>query len=491
MKINSRKLEEKNSKFILYDQYQELLLPKSVQEFIPRDHPARAVSHIVDSLDISCVVETYDHRGAPAYDPRMMMKVLVYSYLTGTRGSRRIAALLNDSLAFMYLSGGQNPDFRTICRFRREHNEKIEEISEKVVEICKKLDMVGGKDAFLDGTKIKANASVGESKTQEQIEKEIEDLKKEVKLILEEAEKVDREEDLLYGDENPYTGTGKIPSLLKRVAKLEKIKLKIQEGEKINTTDPEACIMQFSDKTKKPAYNGEIAVDGKENVICACRLTDEATDHSQLQPLMEQVEKNVGIPENTGADSGFFSYDNAVYLEGKGTNWYIPDNFWRVEEKKKNKKFRKSQFTYNEESDSYTCPAQNILLYHHTQKREGAPDLKVYRGINCPSCHLKEKCTKAEYRTLSRDPREYLIEEVRQRLKTEKGKQMRKDRSAKVEAPFGNSKYNKKFTHFLLRGKKYAGIEFTLLCVALNIEKIYFYTRAHGIDLTTILGKIT
>ncbi|MBU7025383.1 MAG: transposase, partial [Theionarchaea archaeon] len=144
------------SKFIPYDQRQELLLPKSVQDYLPENHIARAVSRIIDYMSIAVIIMSYDYKGAPAYHPRMMLKVLVYAYLTGIRSSRRIAALLKDSLVFMYLSGRQTPDFRTICRFRREHADKIEEIFQQVVDLCEGLDMVGLKNVFSDGSKVKA-----------------------------------------------------------------------------------------------------------------------------------------------------------------------------------------------------------------------------------------------------------------------------------------------------------------------------------------------
>jgi len=110
---------------------------------------------------------------------------------------------------------------------------------------------------------------------------------------------------------------------------------------------------------------------------------------------------------------------------------------------------------------------------------------------DCPTCPLKKKCTKAEFRTVSRDPREHLLKTMRQRIKTEKGEQMKKDRSTTVEPTFGNAKYNKKFTHFLLRTKEKATIEFTLLCIALNIEKIFIYLTSHQIDLATALNAVT
>jgi transposase len=493
--IDFEKTEDRISKFISYDPYQEVLLPKSVQDYISENHIARFISRIIDHMDITAIIMSYDHKGAPAYHPQMMLKVLVYAYSNGIRSSRKIDALLEDSLVFMYLSGRQTPDFRTICRFRREHAGKIEEIFDQVVELCAGLDMVGLEQVFSDGSKIRANASVKNSKKKEQIEKEIEMLKKEVKIMLEEAEEVDAKEDALYGDKNPYTGEGKASSLLKKIENLKKLE-KVNElfdgkKEKINTTDCDAQIMQFSDKTKKPAYNGQIAVDGKENVIVAYRLTDEATDHYQLKPLAEATKENVGKPQNWGADAGIFSYENIKYLEKEEITGYIPDNFFRAEQKKKTKWFRKSQFEYNEKTDSYTCPAGKELSFNYIQKRKKKPTIRIYKGINCSTCPLKEKCTQAEFRTISRDPREHLLETMRERLKTDKGKQMKKQRSTTVEPTFGNMKHNKKFTQFLLRGTNKAAIEFILMCTAINIEKVFNYITAHQIDLNSVLQSVT
>jgi len=497
------------------------------------------------------LIRSYDPEGAPAYHPRMMLKVFIYALLVGIRGSRKIEALLNDSLVFMYLSGRQAPDFRTICRFRRDHLGEITAIFDQVVELCVDLHMIKGEDMFCDGTKVKANASVKHSKTGTRLEKEIIHLKEEARKMLEEARITDEEEDSLFGNRNPYTQNEKVSSLLSHIETLERAYEEIEGREesakagekeheageevteageevteegreveagekeaevdeptdpsekekeqnkkkekepKINTTDFDANIMQFSDKALRPAYNGEIAVDGEENVIVACHLTDEAIDHQQLQPLVEHAQDNGIHPDNLGTDAGYYSYDNAAYLEEKGITGYIPDNFFAKEEKKETKKFRKSQFQYDETTDVYTCPAGNTLSFHHIQKREGAPDLRLYKGSECPHCSLKEKCTTAEYRSISRDPREYLTERMRSRLKTEKGQKMKKERSTKVESVFGNMKHNKKFTQFLLRGKEFAAIEFVLMCTALNIEKIFTHLVIHQKDILTALQGIT
>jgi hypothetical protein len=209
-----------------------------------------------------------------------------------------------------------------------------------------------------------------------------------------------------------------------------------------------------------------------------------------LQPLLEHTQDNNVHPDNAAADAAFYSHDNARYLEEKGITGYIPDNFFAKEEKKKTKKFRKSQFCYDEETDSFTCPGEHTLPFHHIQTRKGAPDLKIYKGTDCLHCPLKEKCTTADYHTVSRDPRDYLKEEMRSRLKTEKGKRLKKERSTRVESVFGNMKHNKKFTQFLLRGKQGAAIEFVLMCIALNIEKIFMHVATQEENAVTVMQGI-
>jgi len=268
----------------------------------------------------------------------MILKVLIYMLLMGVRSSRKIEALLKDSLVFMYLSGRQTPDFRTICWFRRDHLGEITALFDKVVELCMGLKMAKGEDMFCDGTKIRDNTSVKYSKTGKQLKKEIIKLKKEVREMLEEANNTDKEEDSLFGNANPYTGDKKVSSLLNHIETLERAYEEIAEtgekeheeiegreveaGEKesevhestdpskkekkqnkkkepkINTTDFDANIMQFSDKTCHPAYNGEVVVDGEENVIVTCHLTDEAIGHHRLQPLVEHGHTNGIHPDN-------------------------------------------------------------------------------------------------------------------------------------------------------------------------------------------------
>ncbi len=157
----------------------------------------------------------------------------------------------------------------------------------------------------------------------------------------------------------------------------------------------------------------------------AADVSQNATDHTEFKPMMEQVERNLGaLPDKGTADASYSSYDNLEYAEGKKLDMYMPDNFLEaLDEKEEGEKwYHKSNFRYNEARDTYTCPEGNELKRWAEQKREGKPSLIVHRGESCRECAVEEQCTRGETRTVGRDGREPLLEAMRQKLRSEEGK---------------------------------------------------------------------
>src|SRR5450756_2533137 len=205
----------------------------------------------------------------------------------------------------------QHPDFRTICRFRSGHLDSIKDIFSQVVTVCKEMGMLGVGKISLDGTKVKANASVKQSKTADALEKEIEK-------ILNESIEIDKAEDEMYGDSTPY----QMPKeLVDKTKRLEKIKAAKKKLEKINVTDNDAKIMKHKDGSLKPSYNGQIAVDDKEQVIVAADLVTDTNDVKQVDPMIQLIWATMGYkPTILLADAGYFSYDNIDLLNQIGTD---------------------------------------------------------------------------------------------------------------------------------------------------------------------------
>jgi transposase len=470
--------------FKKYDQNQQFLFPVSLESFIPEDHIARILNDIIEEIDITGIESTYSKNGCPAYHPLLLMKILLYGYTINIRSSRDIHSMTYTDTAFMYLAAMQHPDFRTICRFRSTHLDSIRDVFSQVVTICKKMGMLGAGKISLDGTKIKASASVKQSKDADALNKEIDQ-------ILKESIEIDEAEDEMYGESSPYQIPKELANKKRRLETIQKAKEKLDEEnlDKINVTDNDAKIMKHKDGSKKPSYNGQIAVDDKEQVIVAVDLVDEQNDVHQVKPMILHIWATMGIkPTILVADAGYASYDNLDFLNKEKINAYIPDNFYETEKHGKNKWFRNSLFKYDEQMDCYYCPAGFMLPFTRIQKRDDGPDLKLYVCNNCSICIMKNKCTKAKNRTISRDPRTYLLEDMRKKLKSEEGKEVYQSRMYTVEPVFGQMKQNRGFREFLLRGKEKVKVEFVMMCIVHNIEKIRNFIKKHKKNLKKVLG---
>jgi len=460
-----------------YSQSQGFLLPPSLDEFVPEDHEARIINEVVDAIDLWPLLAKYVGGGAPAYHPAMMLKVIIYAYSRDIYSSRSIAQGLKTDTAFMFLSGLQSPDFRTICLFRSEHADVLPNLFVEVVRLCASLGMVGLGHIAFDGTKLKANASVRQTRDRDGLEKEIERIKEQMKEMIQTSAKIDDLEDMMYPDGD---GSEIAEELRKKEYRLKKLQearevLEREKLEKVNVTEPDSRLMKDSRKVIQPSHNGQVAVDDKEQVIVAADVSQNATDHAEFKLMVEQVERNLGaLPREGSADAGYSSYDNLEFAEEKKLDMYMPDNFLEaLDQKEENeRRYHKSNFRYDEVRDTYICPEGNKLKRWGEHKHEGKLPLILYRGESCRECAVRERCTTGEARIVSRDGREPLLEAMRQKLRSEEGKQIYKKRGYTVEPVFGEMKWDGRKLSMDLRGSVKVRGEFSLMCLVHNVKKI-------------------
>lgn len=464
-----------------YNQDQLFLFPPSLHDFLPKDHLARVINEVVDELDLREFYDRYSDLGCTAYHPQLMLKVLFYGYAMGERSSRVISHRLSSDVAYMYLSALQQPDFRTINRFRKDNLEILRGLFVQIVRFCVEMGMVSIGTIAIDGTKLKANASYRRTKRVRDLEEEITRIDQQIESILRESEEVDQREDEMMGEgESPY----EVPDELRDKERLRerlrgaKEKLLKKGSKEINLTDEEATTMLHLGYRADPSYNGQIAVEERQGVIVAVTLSDNPADYEALEELVEQTEENTGDkPLEVLGDSGFSSYENLEYLEGKGIAGYMPDQGMESLRKgsRRHQEFHRSRFRYDKTEDCYICPMGKPLPYRGLLRREGKPDIRIYRGTGCAGCERRGECTKAAYRTISLDPREYLMEKMRVRLETQEGKKKYGKRKWMVEPVFGDMKQNRNYRGVLLRGKMKAMGEFLIMCIAHNLRKIATY----------------
>lgn len=475
------------AKFKSYRKDQLHLLPSCLEDYVAEGHIARLVYEVVEGLDTSVIEDRYSELGQNTYHPKILLKLLFYGYATGVRSGRKIAARCETDTAYMYLAELYRPDFRTINDFRKNHLSLIEGYFVEIVRICKDLGMVKVGEIVIDGSKMKANAAPRRSKDKVGYEAWLEKIEGEIKEILKEADRVDAKEDDLYGEQR---GDELPKEIQTKITLREKIKEVLSqwkgEGrEKVNLSDPDSRFMQERKGVITPSYNCQVAV-GEGQVIVGADVVVEENDRQQLIPMVEEAEAILDEEvKEVIADSGYASYDNYEYLSTHEKTGYLPDQYF---EKVKHgaygrpeNKYHKANFRYDAEKDLYVCPeGKGLRFYKERDTDEGVVPRKqwIYKGSDCLGCSVAAQCTKAKYRTIAREKREELQEEMRQRLLSEEGREKYKKRLYTVEPIFGHLKFNLGYKSFLLRTIEKVRGEFKLMCIGYNLRKIFSYKMA-------------
>ena len=508
---------------------QSWLFPPCIKEFIPENHICNLVAAVVACIDVSGVEKRYrSGPGNTAYPRRMLLRLLVQAAIDGAWSSRRIDKLAHENVVYMYLAGNEKPDFRTLCNFRRANKELIEAVFKETVTVARDLRILKLGYLATDGTKIKANASHDYTLSEDEL--------KEIRRIVERGIEIDEEEDKLYGDKRgdelpPELNTqeklrkkireleesrgGKLKRAAKRIIeqhalgdeqkrarienKLERAEEELKESGQnvVSLTDPESRFMENKKERIELSYNPQITSDRDSGIIVANDVTQDCTDHHQLQPQVELTEETVGeLPEDTklGFDNGYFSGANLRYLEEKGLDGYIPDKKQAGEMKGNEPKmspFSKDSFEYDEDKDQFLCPNGEILVRKGEYEYNGKP-VYAYYGANCGECPFRSECAgEGKKRVITSDRYEGERRRMAAKMRSDTGKAEYKKRKETVEWIFGNIKQNMKFREFLTRGLGSVRTEYNLVCSAHNLKIIWRKLSRAAAVSGKILGSVT
>ena len=426
--------------YLPYDPHQQLLLPQALQEWLPEDHLAYFISDVVDQLDLSEITDRYERerRGGPPYNPRMMVKVLLYAYCVGVPSSRRMARRLHEDIAFRVLAANNTPDFRTISDFRKDHLEALSGLFLQVLMLCQREGLAKLGHVALDGTKVKANASRHRAMSYRRMKEKEAQLSAEVAELLRRAQETDEEEDRRYGkdrrgDELPEElafREGRLEKIREAMAALEaEAQAAAEQAEaegrehpgvpedkaQRNFTDPQSRIMPGpGGKDFLQAYNCQAVVDHEHQVIVATRATNVASDKQQAVVMIEEVIANTGeAPKEVSADAGYYSAQAVADLQALGT-------------------------------DPFVAPEKT----RHGQQPPPPPRGRIPRDLS---------------------PRG----RMRRKLQTKRGRQRYALRMATVEPVFGQIKQGRGFRQFLLRGLEKVNGEWSLICTTHNLLKLF------------------
>ncbi len=506
-----------NPVFKPYNPDQLSLLPPSLEELIPSNHVVRIVRQVLDQVDIDTILKRYKGGGTSSYHPKMLLKLLVYGYLSNLYSSRKLEQAASSNIYFMWLLGMQRPDHNTINRFRSDRLKGVlKEVFSQVVLLMTEQGLVNIKTLYVDGTKLEANANKYTFVWGKSIKRHRSKIKEQLEQLWAYAESVAKEE-LLDNDPTTYDEIdaekvnktiASINDALKDKEVDKKVKQKLNYAKKnwpenlekykrqedlldgrnsYSKTDPDATFMRMKDDVMrngqlKAAYNWQISTS--DQYIVNYDIYQNATDFRTLPDHLNQYLDLYGqSPDVVVADAGYGSEENYEYLQKAQIEAYVKYPGFHKEQKAKGKIKPKEAFYsrylyYNEKEDYYICPMgqkMNKRYESKTIKPSGfIQRASIYQAQRCEACPLRGACHKSKTNRIIQvnHNRKKHQQKARAQLTSEAGLAHRSQRPADVEAVFGNIKHNKKFTRFMLRGKDKVLIETGLLALAHNLAKM-------------------
>lgn len=520
--------------FKTYD-INQLKLPIDLEVDIPDNHLVKIVNNAIERMDLTPLINKYKGGGTSAYHPMMMLKVLVYGYTQRIYTARKIAKALRENIYFMWISGKQTPNFRTINLFRAtKMKDIIDEVFVQVMELLLEEGLVHLQDYFLDGTKIESKANKYTFVWKKGMDKNKAKLENKIRELISQIDYLNDKENSEYGDKDleelgdHEISSEKIEDLAKRIN--ERIKAKESKNNKENTkkpskqdkekdktekkilktlekdciprlkkyeeqeqtlngrnsyskTDTEATFMRMKEDHMlngqlKPGYNVQIGTENQ--FILNYSIHQDAGDTGTLPNNLEKFKDLYGkYPNRVIADSGYGSEENYEYLKEKGIDGYVKYNYFHKEQKKSFKKqiYRVENLKYDEEKDEYICPNNKRLTYQYTQtdysKLGYKKTIRKYTCEDCSNCPNKKECTKSQgNRSIQINLRlNELKLEQKEKLLSEEGVKLRKKRCIEPESVFGQIKWNGGFKRFLMGGLDKVNLEFGLISIAHNFRK--------------------
>ena len=412
---------------------QAVLFPSSLDEIIDKNNLVRVIDVFVDSLILDDMGFKTNHgeNGRPAYHPKDLLKLFIYGYLNRIRSSRMLEQETKRNIELMWLIRKLSPDHNTIANFRRDNSKAIKKVFRATVNIAKNLDLIGGILLAGDGTKLRAQNSKKNNYNQKKIDRHIAYIEKKLSQYVEELQKAD-------GDKKKEI-QNKIDKHNKQKKKYKEIENQLKEsGEKqISTSDPQSRHLMIHGVVSEVAYNIQSTFDAK---YCL-PLNYETTNENDRNAMTKMAEQAVEIVGNNSFDMLFDKgYHNAEQLHnvqkmGITTYVAIPAPASTAPDKS----FNVSEFIYNKEIDSYTCPAGQTLKTNGNWYKKKSYRVKQYKTKHCKDCKLRLKCTKAKSKRII-ERHEFADALQKNKNNLQNNPDIYKRRQAIVEHPFGTIK---------------------------------------------------
>jgi transposase len=464
------------------DRKQMMVLPPTLDQYVSKEHPVRAYDAFVDALDFRELGIDLDERkvGTSEYDPRCMLKLLLYGYSYGVKSSRKLEREVHNNLSFIWLMKQLKPDHKTIAEFRRKNRKALGKALKLSARLCMNLGLIEGNILFADSTKLRANAGKANLHKKRWYEDQLEQIDQRIQQLLNQCEQIDKSE----------SHCGSFVQMPKELAKANKLEESIKNAlaefsergdktkdgieRKVNRVDPQSVVVKSPQGTHC-GYSMQTVVDDQNGLIVHADVVSEPNDSGQLAVQICGAEADLGREcKMACADAGYSDTTEIEKLESAGKTVVIPSQSQASHKRTEIGPYEKSKFSYDAASDCYLCPQGRRLIFRRFQdKARQKRDYRIERPRICRSCGHFGKCTNSKQgRTVTRHVSEELRETVSKRFEQPEIVQIYKRRKARVEHPFGFIKKVLGYGQFLLRGREGVRAEASILATCFNLRRM-------------------
>lgn len=515
-------MSSRDKKFIPPPLPQLSLYPEDLMHSIPDNHLVRVIDQIVDRLNIDFLFEEYKEQGRPPYHPRLLLKAILFAYTRKVYSYRAICREMRENIYFMFLAKGYQPCFKSINNFMTGRLKgQVRTLFIQLIYFLREEEYIDDSVLFVDGTVLAADANKHSYVWKKNTQRYKEGLYRRITALLDLAEKINEEEDRTLGDLdlpergekvtkealddrieqlavqiNRQTSKKKKRTMEAVQGQLKNASVKLKEYEEqeatfgqrnsYSKTDPDATFIRDKSDNLIPAYN--LQVSSQNGFVCHYSLSQSPSDQRAFHDHLHTLEEGLQ-PNDYVGDAGYGTTSNYMELEKRQINPYLKDHYFHKDQSKqcRDNPFRKENFPYDKESDTYTCPNNEKLTFKELQEEPlhngECVTYRIYHCLACANCPLKENCTKSKRRTISVSTQvDKYKAEARANLLSPKGIAYRKRRGPDVESVFGHLKHNAASRRLSHRGLGKVEMEigmkllsYNLLKVAKSIENGLFY----------------
>lgn len=445
---------------------QSTLFPDTLDEYVSDNNPVRIIDAFVNSLDmveLEFTLANTKDTGRKPYNPADLLKLYIYGYLNQVRSTRRLEKECHRNVEVLWLMQRLTPDFKTIANFRQQNSHGIRQACQTFIQFCREANLLDSRLVAIDGSKFKAAASMSKTYNRQQLDKLQKQLNRKIQGYLNRLAESDKQE----SDEETGSVKAALAKLQARSEKLEQLSNKMDStgAKQCCETEPEAKRMRSGRDGIVVGYNVQTSVEADSGLIVHHDVTDEGADNRQLEPMAKATKAELESDNLTVlADAGYSNGQQLAQCEEHGIEAIVPTN---RAVNNQGDFYQKEAFRYNAQTDTFTCPAGQLLTYTTVQNKR---NMHLYSRTGCSACPQQAKCTKADKRWISRHFYEEAL--VRSQARIDANPRVMKRRGAVVERPFAHLKQIMGLRRFQCWGKEGAKAEMGIAVLSYNLNRM-------------------